>query len=430
MQNAIRGNTVKKMLGLLMAASLLHINSVSAFGFGDLVSTGITSGMKVGGALLGKMTEASPDAKESKRQQGKAEREVKFHELVDKIEARADLTPLQKEQMVRQAAKTFSFADNISNLQAQQEARQSAERDKMLTIGGIAGVVGNTAMNSPSVVVARADQQVKLGIPRSESRRVIDQADAAMASGKPQEQIRNAIAALDGAAPKTTLTDVQAAVGDTTEQNKRIQVAMQESIDQRQSEIADARAAIEAAKPKNAYSVAEQSGLSRLDKGSKVFVEFIGGKKLTEHLQQVFKNSGFNVVATSAEAEVVYQFDGVYAVQPSASREGITNSVGMLNDDPKPLDLPKEKSGMSSIKSSVGSLFVAMAGIPIKPPSATGYKQSVLLVANRRYGGEDSRVSALSSDESETLESVKLIDTAMADLMPGVGFNKDDVSRP
>ena len=414
---------MKKVLGLLMATSLLHTNNALALGLGDLVNTGITSGMKVGGALFGKMTEESPEAKDGKRQQEKADREVKFHEQVDKVEARADLTPLQKEQMVRQMVKMFGFVDTISNLQAEQEARQRAERDKMLTVGGIAGVVGNAAMNSPSVVMARADEQVKLGIPQAESRRVIGQADAAMKSGKPQEQSRDVIAAFNGTAPKVTLADVQAAAGDTAEQKKKAQDAMQASIDQHQSEIADAETTIEAAKPKYAYSVAEQSGLAGQDKHHKVYVEFVGGKKLTEYFQQVFKDSGFNVVATSEEAEVVYQFDGVYAVQPSASREGLTKPVGALNDDSKPLDLPKEKSSISSIKSTAGSFFVLMAGIPIKTPSANGYRQSVLLVANRRFSGKDNRVSALSSDENETLEPAKLIDSAMVGLMNGVGFH-------
>jgi hypothetical protein len=44
-------------------------------------------------------------------------------------------------------------------------------------------------------------------------------------------------------------------------------------------------------------------------------------------------------------------------------------------------------------------------------------------VANRRFGGEDSRVSALSSDEGQTLEPAKLIDSAMADLIDEVGFH-------
>lgn len=417
---------MRKILGLVMVASLLHTNNGFAFGLGDLVNTGVTSGMKVGGALFSKMTEESPEEKERKRQQEKAQREVQFRDLVVKIEARADLTPLQKEQAVRQAAKMMGMADTISNLMAQQEARQRAERDNMLTVGGIAGVVGNAAINSPSVVMARADAQVKLGIPQAESRRAIDQADAAMKTGKPQAQSREAMAALGGAVPQHTLAEVQAAAGDTTEQKEKIQDAMQASIDQHQGEMADAKATIAAAKPKNAYSVTGLSDLAGQDKGRKVYVEFIGGKKLTEHLQQAFKDNGYNVVASAAEAEAVYQFDGEYDVLPSASHEGLAQPVGTLSDDTKLITPPKEKSTLSSLKGTVGSFFVSMAGAPLKKQSANGYSQAVLVVANRRLNGQDSRVSALSSGESETLEPSKLIDSAMVDLMKAVGIHEVD----
>lgn len=411
---------MKKILGLLMAASLLQINSACAIGIGDFVSAGINVVGKVGGAMIDKAMEDSPEELERKRQKEKTDREAKFHEAIAKVEARSDISPLDKEKLTRQVSKTFGMAETISNLSAQQELRRREQRDKMFTAGGMAGVVGDAALNTPSAIMARADMAVKAGIPQAQSRQAIDGANVLMKTGRPQEQSRAAVeAAMTGGVLRPSVGSVQP--GGTPEDKARAAEAVQGAIAQHQGEIDKAKAEIEAAKPKKLLSEPEPTDLASLDKGRKVYVEFVGGQKLTERLQLAFKNSGHNIVGSAAEAEVVYQFDGEYAVSPESNREGLTERIGVYDDNPHPLEAPKEQSSM---KGAVGGFFASMAGIPVRQASTGTYRQGVLLVANRRFNGQDARVSALVKEESGLLEPDMLIKSALQEIMSTVGVSE------
>jgi hypothetical protein len=284
----------------------------------------------------------------------------------------------------------------------------------------MAGVVGNAAMNTPSAMIARADIAVKTGAPQAESRRAVQGADALMKTGRPQAQSKAAVdAAMTGGALRPSVDGVQP--GGTPEDRARVAAGIQGGIAQHQGEIDKAISDVEAAKPKELLSEPEPANLATLDKGRKVYIEFVGGKKLTERLQLAFKGSGHNVVTSAAEAEVVYQFDGEYAVGSENNREGLSERVGAYTDNPRPLEAPKEQSSM---KGAVGGFFASMAGIPVRRPSAGTYKQAVLVVANRRFNGQDARVSALIKEESGMLEPDMLIKSALQELMTTVGVSE------
>lgn len=143
--------------------------------------------------MIDKATEDSPEEMTRKQEQQKLERDAKFKEVIAKIEERKDITPLEKEKLTRAAARSFGAAETISNLAVQQELQRRAERDQMLSAGGIAGVVGNAAMNTPSAVMARADVMVKAGIPQAQSRAAIEGANDLMKTGRPQAKSKGAV---------------------------------------------------------------------------------------------------------------------------------------------------------------------------------------------------------------------------------------------
>ena len=413
---------MKKILGLVVAAFIMQSNSASAVGIGDFISAGINVIGKVGGAAIDKAMEDSPEEMERKRQKEQIDREAKFHEAVAKIESRSDITPLDKERLTRQMSKTMGVAETISNLAAQQEMNRRAQRDQMFTAGGMAGVVGDAALSTPSAIMARADLAVKTGAPQAESRRAIAGANELMKTGLPQAQSRAAVeAAMTGGAVRPSVNANGIQLGGTPEDRASVGEAIQNAIAQHQGELDKAKAEVEAAKPKELLSEPEPTNLSSLDKGRKVYVEFVGGKKLTEQLQLAFRNSGHTVVASAAEAEVVYQFDAEYFVSPEGHRDGLNKRVGPYSDNPQPLEEPKVQSSM---KNAVGGFLASMAGIPVKQPTSSTYRQSVLMVANRHFNGQDARVSAIAAEESGMLEPDMLIKEALQEIIKTVGVNE------
>lgn len=384
-----------------------------AFGFGDIVSIGIQAVGKVGGAVIDKALEDSPEEKEVKRQKEKADREAQFHKEIAKIEERPDLSPLDKERLTRQVSSMFGLAETFSNLHAQQELQRIKQRDQVLTVGGIAGVVGNAALNSPSVIMERADMAARSGLPQAQARGAIERADVMAKNGRQGQAAIEAV--LQGG--------VQPSIPPGAD--GRIAESINGVVGQQPGEIHKAMAAIEAAKPKELPSVPEPANLAALDKGRKIYVEFVAGQKLTERLQLAFRNSGHNVVDSASDAEVVYQFDGEYVINQTSNRPGLTERIGVYIDNPHPIEAPKEQSSM---KRAVGGFLATMAGIPAKQPSATTYGQAALVVANRRFNGQDTRISALTKKESGALEHDLLIGSALKEIIGTVGIDEPAVA--
>lgn len=416
---------MKKLLILMVMASLGHVGVASAVGLADFVSAGINVVGNVGGAMIDKAMEDSPEEMERKRQKEAADREVKFHEAIAKIEARQDVSPLDKEKLTRQISKSFGMAETINNLAIQQEMQRRAQRDQMFTAGGMVGVVGNAAMNTPSAVMARADLMVKAGIPQAQSRAAIEGANDLMKTGQPQAQSRAAVEAATismngGKITPPNVGSVQ--LGGTPENKAMVAAGIANAIAQHQAEINRAIAEVDAAKPKQLLSVPEVENLTSLDKGRKVFVEFVGSKKLTERLQSAFKGNGFEVVSSAGEADAVYQFDGEFSVGEEPTRQGVTERVGAFVDSPHPIELAKKSGG---VKKMVGGFLLAMGGLQIPQQQDSGvYRQAVLFVANRHAEGKDIRVSVINRAESSELNPDVLIESAMQEMMGAIGIRE------
>lgn len=398
---------------------LCYTSAASAFGIGDLVGAGIQVVGKVGGAMIDKALEDSPEEMADKNKKEAQAREANYQAAIAKIEARNDVTPLEKEMLTRQIAKTMGMAETISNMAAQQEIQRRANRDQLLTGGGIVGVVGDAALNTPSAVMARADLAVKAGIPQSESNRAINGANVLMKTGQPQATSQSAIeAASSGIGRDGSRAGVQLGGSDTNKMQTA--AGVMGIIDTHRAEMDQTAAQLEAAKPKQLRSREEVSNLVDLDKGRKIFVEFAGGKQLTELLKRAFMDRGLEMVSSASEADVVYQFDGMYSVNSTPNRDGLKEPVGAYYDSPRRLEEPKTQTSM---KSMVGGLLSTIARAPAtsKPSSTTGFQQGVLMVANRRFEGKDIRVSALVSKESGMLEPDSLIKEAMEQIIAKVG---------
>lgn len=414
---------MKNLLAIGMSSILVLLPiPVSAIGMGDLVGAGIHAVGQIGGAMIDKAMEDSPEEKARKEEKAKQERDAKFKEVIAKIEERKDITPLEKEKLTRAAARNFGAAETISNLAVQQELQRKAQRDQMLTAGGIAGVVGGAAMNTPSVMMAKADLMVKAGIPQSQSRAAIDGANDLMKTGRPQAQSKAAVDAATvvmngGKVDAPAAGGVQ--LGGTAQDKAAAEAGVMDAISQNQGEIDKAKAAVEAAKPKELSSVPQVANLATLDKGRKVYVEFVGSKKLSERLVQAFKDNGHDVVGSEAEADVIYQFDADYAIAEEPSREGTIIRVGQFVEEGKAIEL---KPKGASVKQMVGGFLLAMGGKSVPQQKDSGlYRQATLFVANRHADGKDIRVANRLHTETAELNPVPFIDGALLDLMDMVG---------
>lgn len=415
---------MKKLIGLIIVATLLIANGAFAVGIADFVSAGINVVGKVGGAMIDKAMEDSPEEMARKQEKEKLDREAKFQEVIAKIETRKDVTPLEKEKLTRAAARTFGAAETISNLAVQQELQRRAERDQMFTAGGIAGVVGGAAMNTPSAVMAKADIMVKTGVPQAQSRDALARADVLMKTGHPQAQSRAAVDAATvamngGKVDAPAVGNVE--LGGSAQDKAMAREGVLGAIAQNQGEIDKAKAAIEAAKPAALPATSPQvSNLAALDKGHKVYVEFVDSKQLTERLVQAFRANGYEVVASEAEAEAVYQFDAEYAIAEEASREGTLVRVGKyVEEGSQPIEL---KAKGASMKQMAAGFLFAMGGKELPKQQDSGlYRQAALFVANRHADGKDMRVAARSSADTYELAPMKLIEGVFIDLMDLVG---------
>lgn len=288
-------------------------------------------------------------------------------------------------------------------------------------------MAGNAAMNTPSMAMARADMAVASGQQQAQSRSTLAQTDALLQTGQVQNKNRASVAAADtllkGGAPQQSsmsVTDVQSAVANPVRQ-AQIANAIQNSADQHKPEMDAAKAAIEAAKPIKDFGEQEPVSLLAQDKGRKIFVEFLNGKLLSERLRSAFKDGGYKVVDNVKNADVVYQFDGEYTIEPAYEREGLTEQLGVLSDNPHVIELPQRK--VSAMKSALGGLLSAVSGQGDPTTRVTTYRQQVLLVANRHFEGKDIRVSALSAKEGMSLKFDILIQEAMQEIVEEVGIH-------
>lgn len=433
----------KKLAAACIATAMLSSGNANAFGLGDLVGIGIRLGGELAGAAAGKAVDA---IKESMRDpeaeaRAKAEQERKLAEQlqrqIDKIEATPNLRPIDREKLVIQLKESYQAVKEMQAFIEKAEAQQRAERDKIFTAGGILGVVGEAAMSSPSMVMARANAMTKDPVwqaqRRASNEAIFAQANAQVAAGTPQANARAILAQAD------------------VLQKSGIPQAGAKTITENAESVATAKdAAIQVATAANAAPSSEETGnsgnagaddsgnasLSRIanaaapmpadafspDLGRKLWIEFEDSPTETAALRKLLQGRGHTLAPSKEEAEVVYLVQGEFEIPESKLHEGMTKSVGALLENPGlPIEPPAAKT-MGKFSVGIASALLRSAGRQVPEMAANGYRQRVLMVIARQpKDGKETRASVVQKAQGEAIEAAKLAKAAKEEMYRMLG---------
>jgi len=452
------------MQKLIIVAGIVATFSVTqayAFGLTDLISIGIRVGGEVVGAAAGKAVDAvkesmrDPEAEAREKAEQRRKLAEAFQKQVDEIEAMPNLRPLDREKLILILRNQQKWAEQMQSFVAEAEARQKAERDKIFTASGFLGVVGEAALNTPSMVMARADAMTKNPVWRAEQRMrneaVFAQADAQVAAGAPQTKSRVVLAqadvlqksGIDEAGAKAVMNtadamteahitrqDLETVAGvaaNTKEDASRGTTATADA-GQTQSEAADAKAAAASASPKDAFTP---------DLGRRLYVEFVGSPSETEKLKTRLRAMGHTLVESKDEAEVVYLIEGEYSIQETRLHDGVTLSIGELLETPdKPIPTPKKKLtgtlslGLSKLMLGVAAAQGAQVPNGAIPQEGVYPQESLLVIARQPKGGKETRFHVLKHIKSEILDGAGLAKTSRDELYAALGLGEQGASSP
>ncbi|OQW87674.1 MAG: hypothetical protein BWK72_12225 [Rhodoferax ferrireducens] len=406
--------------------------NASAFGIGDIVSIGVQAGGKLIGAAvdvgMDKVKDAmtDPEAEAAKKKAQEQKQAEGYRKALAEIEARHDLSPLQREKLTVAFKKQYAQVQQFQQFVQAAEARQKAQRDQIFTGAGLLGVVGDAALSTPSMAMAKADVMSRSPTMRAQINTSIHQADMLNASGIPQAQARMAIAQTDaivknGLLPAETkgaaqLAEVAASVDITAAMQLTEQpVAMEVTTTAVPSE------PVVAPQPKDAFSP---------DVGKKIYLEFVGSVPHTQALKSILTDHGYSVVDNKSDADVAYLIEGEYAIPENKQHKGLSLSIGPILDDPsKPIEKPETKM-TGSIGLGLNKLFIAMtqaqgANVPpaALPKESNGFHQQVLLVTARQpKDGAETRFSVVKEVESAEIEGRSLAQAATHDMLDRLGL--------
>lgn len=406
----------------------------NAFGVGDLLSIGIQAGGKLVGAAVDvgmdkvKNAMTDPEAEAAKKKAEDQKVAEGFRKSLSEIEARRDLSPLQRERLTMGFKKQYAQMQQLQKFVQAAEASQKAKRDEIFTGAGLLGVVGEAALNTPSVVMAQADLMSKSPALRADINASIRQADMQTASGLPQAQAQRAIALADtlhknglfeaGTKSPIQLTNVAVETKTTipaTSQVPERPDAVKVTSTENSSESASPLIAVNAFSP---------------DVGKKVYLEFVGSASQNKVLRDVLLGHGHTLANNRNEADVVYLIEGEFVIAENKQHKGLNLSVGQLLDDPtKPIEKPATKM-MGSIGMGLNKLMFAMAqaqgaNVPTAalPKEINGFRQQVLLVTARQpKDGAETRFSVVQEVESPVVEGGSLANAAYKEMLDRLGL--------
>lgn len=450
------GSVVKRNPLAVMAVTIFLFPSLIAtpayaFGLGDLVGMGMEAGGKLVGAAVGAGVDKVKDAMRNPEAEAEKEREEEqkiaahFQRQIGEIEAKQDLRPLDRERLVIILNQQYAQVKQFQEFAAQAEARQREERDKVFTLGGLAGVAGSTFMNTPTMVMARADAMVKAGVPQAQSRAALAQADALMTSGALQAQARATIAKADAivasgapqAESRAVLSEVDAIQkAGVSSQPEQFAAAHPSGavIDTavRATTSDDPALPDSAATPSPAAPTMPPNAFSD-DLGRKLFVEYIGSPSTTDSIRQQLAAHGHFLATSANDADICYRIEGEYTVRETKQFDGMTKDVGALIESPsQSLPIPGKKM-MGSLQLGLAKAFFGLATIQgaaqgkqlpqgMVPQEQTSFRQTLLLVAARQpKDGKETRVSVLKASEGR-IDGLSLAQAANADLMDKLGL--------
>jgi hypothetical protein len=426
-------NSMNKIVAItsIGITAMLPFSQVHAFGMGDLLNIGIQAGTKVIGAAVDAGVDEVADAMRDPVAEAEKKREEQqklveqYQRQVGEIETRSDLAPLQRERMVMSLKNQYGQAEQFKAFLEASEAQQRAERDKLLTAGGILGTVGEATLNSPGVVMARADAMFKNPVYREQMRAqnqaLIGKTDAMLAAGVPQSHSKQMIALAD--------TAMQNELGGTFAATLDKASANSASIEGAPLEPEAAQQAAPLTSAVNSEQVIPVAYVFEPDIGRKLWVEFIGAPTETRLLRDRLAVSGHVMALSREEADVTYLIEGEFVVKESAQHGGVVQGVGELLENPsQPVSVPDKKS-MGSIKRDIASfLFRAAALQGQKAPigatqERSSYRQEVLLVLARQpRDGRETRVSVVKSIDDNAILAAKLATDARDTLYGRIGI--------
>lgn len=358
----------KCMISVLALGIAAPASDAHAFGIGDLVSIGIQAGGKVIGAAVdagidkAKDAMRDPEAEAAKKREEERRVAERFQKDQAAIEARQDLSPLQRERLSLMLKKQFEQMQQFKQFVEMAEARQTAERDQIFTGAGLLGVVGEAAVNTPSVAVARADAMAHSPIyraqVRAQSEAVFRQADAAVAAGIPQAQSRVVLAQADVLA-KSGIPQAGSKQADV-ERGTEVAAAVAGTNNQGTGQPVPQAAGKTGALPvsENMKTGGAPDAFSP-DLGKKIYAEFVDSSTQTKKLRDALVARGHVLADKREDADVVYLIEGEYVVPENKQYQGVRVSAGNLLETPdKPIPEP-EKKLMGSLGSGVASYFWA-----------------------------------------------------------------------
>lgn len=377
----------RKILPFVVAMAIA--GEALAFGINDVLSIGIQAGGKLLGAAvdsgIDKARDAmrDPEAEAAKAREEELKVAEQFRKQVSEIESMPDLRPLDRERLILQLEKQYAMAAQFQSFVEVADARQREERDKIFTTAGLLNVVGEAAMSTPSVTVARAE----------------------MLSATGEIQAREAMARLQVEAGGNSM-QTQALVGAAVtglhayQTRDRVAAGLAEARDAvLNGQGAEVAAAMEQAKATaKPAPVADRSTLDAFspDLGRRVHVEFVGSPSETMFLRRSLSEKGHLLVDRAEEADVVYRIEGEYSIAATQSKEGLTRDVGSLLESPSQDITQSIRKEKGSLTAGLGRLLAGMAMIemPNAPQADETLKQTVLLVAARQpVSGKETRAA-------------------------------------
>lgn len=412
---------------------ILQVGQANAFGLGDLVSIGIQAGGKLVGAAIDKGVDA---VKESMRDpeaeaREKAEQERKIAEMtqkqIDAIESKPGLRPIDREKLILGLKQSWQAAKEMQALVERAEARQKAERDKIFTAGGILGVVGEAAMSSPSMVMARASAMTKDPVwqaqRRASNEAIFAQANAQVAAGVPQANARAILAQADvlqksGIPQAGAKTIVENAEGLADAKSSAMQVAMDantepSSVEKDSKGNAGADDLGNASLSQVANAAPMPADAFSPDLGRKLWIEFEDSPTETAALRKLLQERGHFIAPSKEEAEVVYLVQGEFEIPESKLHEGLTKSLGALLENPAMMIEPPPAKAMGKFSVGLMSALLGSAGRQMPETATKGYRQRALLVIARQpKDDKETRASVLLKERGEAIQASGLAKSA------------------
>lgn len=377
-----------KPVPILVVISFAAISAnAHAFGINDVFMAGMHAAGELGGAAIDKVKDSmrDPEAEKRKEEEQQAKMAEGLRKTLAGIEARKDLTPLQRERLVISARRAYTMALQIQGLQKEADAQRRAQDDQLFTAQGLMGVTARSVMATPTVMDAKAEAAVKAGIPQAQSRAAVSAIDD-HGNAKPYAQF-NPFAI---AQAQVTQQQANQAVQEATATQAG---AVQQTMDRINAKLPDLP------KPNQLSADAFE-----LDKTKTLFVSFQNSPKLTQDLRQYMQRHGYKLVDSTDEADVVYLFEGEYTVSENSMHDGLKSDSGTMYETPGSIHAPANKT-TGEIKGLFAKAVLGLAAIQNptanipKAQSANDYSQDILIVAARQPKDEQETRVSINLDE-------------------------------